>query len=231
MNKNHKALKRVPIRLFAGTTEAAYGVKTAINKKRIMTSIYLSELGLDGDECADPKNHGGLDRALHHYPEEHYSFWEMKYGINAQDWKAPGMGENISSKGMTEDLVHIGDRYQLGETVVEISQPRSPCFKLNKRWQQEDISAVMQNISYCGWLYRVIQPGIVECNSELMLLERDTGSLSVKDVCDAFFGDPLNVGGLSKLMELRALSSSWLDKVESRLKNREVENWSRRLQG
>ena len=114
-----------------------YGIETAIDKEPVVGCLHLSLTGLVGDECADKEHHGGLERALHQYPAEHYLYWQQKYGAdyieNMHDHIA-GMGENISSLGMTEEFVCLGDRYQWGEAIIEVSQPRSPCFKLNKRW-------------------------------------------------------------------------------------------------
>ncbi|SON51720.1 MOSC domain-containing protein [Vibrio tapetis] len=216
--------------IYRGKVQRNYGLETAIDKSPIEGEVFLSLLGLEGDQCADQKHHGGVERALHQYPVEHYAYWKEKYG-DGMNWLAPGMGENMSSKGMTEDTVCIGDRYQWGEAVIEVSQPRSPCFKLNKRWGVEGLSVGMQDISRCGWLYRVITPGMVSNSAPLELVERPTNAMSVREVCDAFFGDPLNKDGLEKLKQQIRLSDSWMSKVMIRLETNEVENWNFRLLG
>ncbi len=215
--------------IFIGKTADYQGMQTAINKQPIISALYLSEHGLEGNECADKKHHGGSDRALHHYPAEHYSYWQSKYSDSDKKWQAPGMGENITSVGMTEDSVYIGDKYQFGEAIIEVSQPRSPCFKLNRYWQVEDISVCMQENSRCGWLYRVIKPGFVKANDPLVLISRDDDSLSVKQVCDMFFAEPLNQSSLVRLKQLSKLSQGWRDTVEQRLVTGKLENWSFRL--
>jgi MOSC domain-containing protein YiiM len=217
--------------LFLGTVETISYFESAINKQEMASPSYLSTLGLEGDECADQRNHGGVDRALHHFPEEHYAAWKKIYGPCARDWIAPGMGENISTLGITEETVHIGDRFQLGEAVIEVSQPRSPCYKLNHRFGVEDISLAMQNNGKCGWLYRVIQPGNVAPDSELRFIERDDNSLSIRKANEIFFGDPLNKSRLECLAENKKLAASWRKKVVQRLENSEVENWNFRLFG
>lgn len=216
--------------LYRGVPTQRYGFETAIDKSPVSTRIYLSPEGLEGDRCADKRHHGGLERALHQYPLEHYAFWREKYGAEV-DWLAPGMGENLSSAGMTETTVCLGDRYQWGEAVIEVSQPRSPCFKLNKRWGIEGFSVDMQTISRCGWLYRVVQPGWVSADEPLALIERVPNGMTVREVCDLFFGDPLNGAGLLKLKDQSRLSDSWMSKVEARLETNEVENWNFRLLG
>ncbi len=233
-----------PLGVFIGQVEEKYGLQTAIDKKPVRERIFLSETGLVGDECADRKHHGGPERALHQYPIEHYAYWLEKYGqaVNEHDkyhhsepdcrnWAAPGMGENISSQGMLENNVCIGDQYQWGSAIIEVSQPRSPCFKLNRRWQVENFSVDMQEISRCGWLYRVIQTGFINPEDSLTLTHRPDNAMTIEQVCAIFFGDPLNPQGLKQLQELSALSNSWRDKVEQRLALGRVESWSFRLLG
>lgn len=216
--------------VFHGEVKQSYGIETAIEKLPVENDIYLSFEGLEGDECADKRHHGGLERALHQYPSEHYSYWKDKYGLGVE-WQEPGMGENLSSVGMTEDTVCIGDRYSWGKAIIEVSQPRSPCFKLNRRWGLDDFSIHMQETSRCGWLYRVIQPGIVSVNEPLQLIERVANALSLREVCDIYFGSPLDVRGLQELIQQERLSDNWLSKIRQRLETGEVENWNFRLLG
>ncbi len=218
-------------RVFIGKVEQIFGLTSAINKQQVTESLFLSELGLEGDECAEQKFHGGIERALHHYPAEHYHFWQHQYAEPAEKWKAPGMGENLSTLGMNEENVCIGDRYQWGEAIIEVSQPRSPCYKLNQRWEAVDVSVLMQQLSRCGWLYRVIKPGRVNVDSELILIAREDGALTVKQVCELFFSDPLNQEGLLRLQSIKTLSQSWKNTVTKRLQTGELENWNYRLLG
>ncbi|PSW15578.1 MOSC domain-containing protein [Photobacterium rosenbergii] len=216
--------------VYTGKVAHRYGFNTAIDKVEVKGALYLTETGLEGDECAEMRHHGGPERALHQYPLEHYQYWSEKYGDHVK-WTAPGMGENISSEGMTEETVCLGDRFQWGEAIIEVSQPRSPCYKLNQRWGVEGFSVDMQEISRCGWLYRVIKPGMVSVDEPLTLIERVPNAMSLKGVCDIFFGDPLNQKGLELLLQQEKLSDSWMSKVKQRLETNEVENWQFRLQG
>ncbi|MFT5705833.1 MAG: MOSC domain-containing protein YiiM, partial [Oceanospirillaceae bacterium] len=159
----------------------------------------------------------------HDYAELTRTQWEPQ--------EFAGMGENISTLGLNEENVCIGDRFQWGEAIIEVSQPRSPCHNLSKRWGIEKFSVIMQELSYCGWLYRVIQTGNVNANSMLELISRVENTLSIKQVCDRYFAQPLNVEGLYELASLTALSSSWREKIEKRIKTGELENWNFRLLG
>lgn len=222
----HNYLKGV----YRGKTEHAYGLETAINKVLVNEHLMLFTQGLEDDQSADIRHHGGVERALLQYPLEHYAYWQQKYNIN-NEWQAPGMGENLSSVGMTEDTVCVGNNYQWGEAIIEVSQPRSPCFKLNKRWGIESFSVDMQEISRCGWLYRVIQPGRVSVSEPLQLIEQVPNTMTIREVCDIFFNDPLNKEGLEKLRLQNRLSQSWMSKVNKRLEANEIENWHFRLKG
>jgi len=230
--------------IYCGKVAQRYGFETAIDKLPIKNSLYLSVEGLAGDECANKEHHGGLERALHQYPAEHYSYWQEKYADHfaanneanhtmdkAVNWQAAGMGENLSSLGMTEETVCLGDRYQWAEAIIEVSQPRSPCFQLNKRWGIESFSVDMQEISRCGWLYRVIQPGFVSADEPLELIARVSNAMTIKAVCDVFFNDPLNKVGLLQLQQQNTLSNSWMEKVVQRLATNQVESWDFRLRG
>lgn len=212
-----------------GKINTTFGFESALDKQQAIERLFLSETGLQGDECGDPKHHGGTERALHQYPAEHYAYWQTQYP--ERDWQAPGMGENISTLGMMEDSVHIGDRYQWGEAIIEVSQPRSPCYKLNIRWNAEGMSDQMQQLSYCGWLYRVIKTGHVSVEDNLVLLARDDTALTVKQVADYFFNDPLNRDGLAKIIASEKLTQKWRDTAEKRLATGEVEVWDYRLLG
>jgi len=216
--------------VYRGKVAQRYGIYTAIDKLSVEKSLFLSPEGLAGDQCADVIHHGGLDRALHQYPIEHYAYWRKKFG-KAMDWQASGMGENLSSEGMNEDTVCLGDRYQWGEAIIEVSQPRSPCFKLNNRWDIDNFATNMQEVSRCGWLYRVIKPGIVSVQEPLVLIDQVTNMMTLREVCEIYFGNPLDKVGLEKLQKQETLSNSLLSKVVQRLETNEVENWAFRLLG
>lgn len=216
--------------VYRGQVAQQYGLETAINKSPVTEDVFLTFDGLEGDQCGDQRHHGGAERALHQYPREHYAYWRDKYGADF-DWQAPGMGENLSSIGMSEETVCLGDRYRWGEAIIEVSQPRSPCYRLNRRWGIEQFSVDMQAISRCGWLYRVIEQGMVGLQQPLELIQRESEAMTLREICEIFFGDPLNKAGLQKLRQQHKLSVSWMDKVLKRIETNEVEAWNIRLLG
>ncbi len=147
-----------PVDVFIGKIRDYDGSRpSAIAKVQIDGELMLTELGLAGDEQAEKKIHGGPDRALCHYPREHYADWIRQFPEQATLFCAPAFGENLSTNGMTEHNVFIGDIYRWGG-VDPVTQPRSPCFKLNFHFAISDMALLMQNSGKTGWLYRVIAP-------------------------------------------------------------------------
>jgi MOSC domain-containing protein YiiM len=133
--------------------------------------LNLTELNLDGDRQADLTVHGGVDKAVYVYPAEHYPAWSDD-GFAA----SPGdFGENISLTGATEDDVRIGDVWAWGDALVQVSQPRQPCFKLAMKTGRKDVVPAMIDSGRCGWYLRVLRPGTVPTAGALELAERADG--------------------------------------------------------
>lgn len=119
--------------VFIGKVEETWGgLVSAIDKLPVEQEFWLGHDGLPGDEQADIRHHGGLERALHHYPAEHYRYWRKRHPLNR--WQLPAFGENISTYGITEAEVCIGDQFHWGDALLEVSQPRSPCYRQGQRW-------------------------------------------------------------------------------------------------
>jgi MOSC domain-containing protein YiiM len=132
---------------------------------------------------------------------------------------------------MTEQNVGSGDRYQWGEAVIEVSQPRSSCLNLNARWGLDALSVDMQQISRCCCLYRVITPGSVSVDEALELISRPDSAMTIAAMCQHFFTNPLNTEGLLALSKQLSLFQSRMSKVEQRLATGQLENWNFRLLG
>lgn len=219
------------IQLFTGpTTKNLHGLCSAIDKMPCQEAVYLSETGLQGDEHADLRHHGGVDRALHYYPAEHYTYWQTCYP-HVPHFCPSGFGENLSGTGLTEENCHVGDIFRLGEARVQISQPRSPCYKLNLRFDVVDLACQMQKNGRTGWLLRVLQPGWVKPGDKLILETHGSTPLSLYHMNHIFFNEPLNQVGLVAMADCAELSASWKDKVVQRLQTGWVEDWNRRLFG
>ncbi|TVT59852.1 MAG: MOSC domain-containing protein [Sedimenticola thiotaurini] len=210
------------------------GITSAINKQPISGSVECTFEGLAGDQQADRRHHGGRERALHYYPQEHFIYWKsfwqaMGLSTPATPFKPAAFGENLSDTGLLEDQVHIGDIFTLGEAVIQISQPRSPCFKLNIRFGYPQMSLVMQTTGKTGWLFRVLQPGKVNAGDTLKLQEEEPTRLSVRGCLDTLYNQPYSEENLRRLTDHPALSEGWRQHASNWLNNARADDWSRRL--
>ncbi|CAM3503966.1 MULTISPECIES: 6-hydroxyaminopurine reductase [Yersinia] len=203
---------------------------SAIGKRQTDGSLMLKPLGLEGDEQAETRFHGGPDRALCHYPREHYAHWRQQFPEQADNFNAPAFGENISTEGLTEQNVYIGDIFRWGEALIQVTQPRSPCYKLNFHFAIEDLSVLMQQTGLCGWLYRVISPGKVSDEQPMALVTR-CSDISVAEAIAIAFHMPFDEEEYRRLLGAAGLSASWSKTMVTRLIHGEIENFNHRLLG
>jgi MOSC domain-containing protein YiiM len=160
----------------------ANGEMSAIAKSPVEGRVRIGFLGIESDEQADKRVHGGPDKALHHHPAENYAYWGQ-IAVDHPLLNAPGtFGENISTWGLTEDQVCIGDRFRCGNAVLEISQGRQPCWKQAQRLNWPALPKMMVQERRSGWYYRVIEEGDAQEGDTLELLERPLPEWSVKRV-------------------------------------------------
>jgi len=201
------------------------GVPSGIAKKRMSGPQHVTLTGLEGDQQGDTRHHGGPEKALHHYPHEHYSAW-LDDGLVAD---APGFGENISTEGMTEADICIGDIYRLGSTMLQVSQGRQPCWRLNARFGRPDMAYLVQKTARTGWYYRVLEEGEVEAGDHFHLQQRPQPEWPLSRVIDLLYTRTLDMDALQELSELPELATSWRDLAARRITTRTVEDWDRRL--
>lgn len=187
------------------------GEPSAIAKTRVDGVRRVGFLGIEGDEQGDPTVHGGPDKAIHHYPRDHFPFWTET--LDGHDLLGtPGaFGENISTMGLVETEACIGDRYRLGTALVEISQGRQPCWKLGHRFGIASVPATVVETRRSGWYYRVIEEGRVAAGDTLVLVERPLPDWSVRRVFALLIGgegkdDP---EALRVLEQCDALAENW----------------------
>ncbi|MFK8330569.1 MOSC domain-containing protein [Pseudomonas sp. BJa5] len=206
------------------------GSSSAIAKLPRNGELAVTELGLAGDEQGDLRVHGGKDKAIHHYPREHYAQWRAELGEHPL-LQAPGaFGENFSSHGLTEAEVCLGDRFRAGTAILEVSQGRQPCWKLNDRFAVKDMSLRVQQSGRTGWYYRVLEEGVVAAGAAFELIARPHPQWSVARLSSVLFERQVNAEVIRQCLEL-PLAPSWRRTLERRLEKAEVEDWAPRLQG
>lgn len=159
-------------------------VETGIYKYAVENPIFLGSEDVLNDHVIDRRYHGGLDKACYLYSADHYPFWQNKYPN--QDWKWGMFGENLTISGLNESEIRIGDRFQIGGALVQVTQPRQPCFKLGVRFGDQSVVSDFWTLPYPGVYVRVLSPGEVKRGDEMVLIERDPESLSVSLVFSIF---------------------------------------------
>lgn len=205
------------------------GAPSGIAKSAVTGPVALSQTGFAGDRQGDTVRHGGSEKAVHHYPFDHYAAWRSDFGQHALLITSGAFGENISTANLTEDTVAIGDVFTLGTAVVEVSQGRQPCWKLNERFGRPDMARRVQSTGRTGWYYRVLTTGIVTPEDRLTLIERRSPDWTLRRIWRAFYVDPLNRTELAGIAALERLAGGWRGHAARRLESNRVEDWTRRL--
>lgn len=159
--------------LFVSDEEGMRRVASAIHKQPVAHAVEVSRFGIVGDEQADRKLHGGPNKAVYAYPIEHYSFWiaQRTQILKREEALAPGsMGENLTVEGLTEQDVWVGDRLAIGTAILEVTEPRTPCFKFNVKLRLPHAAKLMVQSGFSGFYLRVVQEGSMRAGDAISLL-------------------------------------------------------------
>jgi MOSC domain-containing protein YiiM len=156
-------------------------ISSAFAKSPIGGRVRLTHTGLEGDEQADHRLHGGPEQAVLCYADSHYDRWLEELGL---EMRPAGFGENFTVAGADEWSVCIDDVYEVGEALVQVSKPRGPCFKIGLRWNMPRLLRLVQESGRHGWYLRVLREGVVEAGQEMRLLRRPNPGLTVRAAAD-----------------------------------------------
>ena len=179
---------------------------TGINKEAVGGAVALNRLNLAGDGQGDLKNHGGEYQAVYCYPQEHYGYWATELG---RDEFAYGQfGENFTTVGMLESEVCIGDSFRIGEALIQITQPRVPCYKLANKLGIPGFETTFLRANRCGFYVRVLEEGVVQAGDSIALVSRDPIGMSVAEVNAALYLDK-QPGDAERALRIEALSPGW----------------------
>jgi MOSC domain-containing protein YiiM len=195
---------------------APEGQLTGIFKAPVRGPTALGTTGLTGDRQGDPRHHGGAEKALHHYPVEHYDALAARWPELASTVGAGVLGENLSTRGMTEYDVSIGDVYTLGSCRIQVSQPRQPCWKINHRLDTPGASMFVAETGITGWYYRVLQTGQVAPGDVLELVERPTRWLTLALYWTTVLAHRPDPGLLRKIAAAPGLASDKAARLQER---------------
>ncbi len=192
--------------------------------------MHVGPLGLQGDEQSDRRVHGGADKAVHAYASEHYGSWRTELGA-MPIFRSPGaFGENVNTAGITERNLCLGDRLQIGSTLLEISQSRQPCWKLNDRFGVWDMALRVQSTRRTGWYFRVLEAGEIAAGDQIYLARRPYPEWPLMRFIEVLYEPSLDRHTLTAALAL-PLVPGWRKLFESRIASNSVEDWSARIDG
>jgi MOSC domain-containing protein YiiM len=184
-------------------------VSTGIFKTPVEGPIDVKRLNLGDDQQADLSVHGGPDKAIYGYPSEHYGYWRQQLPQADLPWGA--FGENLTTEGLLEDQIHIGDRLRIGTALLVVTQPRVPCYKLTIRFDRDDMIKRFIASHTSGFYFRVIEEGRLAAGDPIEIVHRDPAAVSVADINRLYYGH----GGDSELLRraagVDALPQGWRD--------------------
>lgn len=182
-------------------------VQTGIFKEPVDGPVHIEHLNLAGDAQADLTVHGGKDKAIYAYPTAHYEYWRRELPETAFSW---GMfGENLTTEGLSEESLFIGDQLKVGEAVLTVTQPRVPCYKLELRFGRDDVIKRFLWSGRSGFYFAVVEPGDVRAGNEIEIIERDKNGVSVADINRLFMGQTVDPELRERAMKIDALPRIW----------------------
>jgi MOSC domain-containing protein YiiM len=181
--------------------------RTAFLKTPVVGAVHVGKETVAGDGQADLRYHGGEDRPVLAYCGDHYRRWEAELGYTAMPFG--GFGENFTISGIDEGTVCLGDRYKIGPVRVEASQPRQPCWKLARRWQNQALPELVIKHNRGGWYFRVLEEGFVEAGMSVELYDRPYPPWTIARAMEVYYREKKNAGAHRVLASLPPLSEQW----------------------
>jgi MOSC domain-containing protein YiiM len=190
-------------------------INTGIFKEPVAARVAARRLNLDGDRQADLTVHGGEEKAVYAYPAEHYDYWRQELPPTALPW---GMfGENLTTSGLLEDAVNVGDQFRVGTSLLQATQPRLPCYKLGLKFGREDIVRRFLTGRRYGWYLAVVEEGEVGAGDTIERIHRDPHNLTVADIARLYLHERHNRVMMQRAIEHEGLPASWRAFFEERL--------------
>ena len=191
-------------------------VTTGIFKEPVMGRVRLRKLNLDGDKQADLTVHGGADKAIYAYPQEHYNYWKKELPEMSLPW---GMfGENFTTQGMFEETVNVGDQFQVGTARVVATQPRMPCYKLGVKFGRMDIIRKFLASGLTGIYFKVMKEGDLEQGDEIKLIKKDENNVTIKDIVRLYTVNKDDLQTVERAVKVKDLPNGWKSHFIEQLK-------------
>lgn len=188
-------------------------VQTGIYKTPTSKPIFLDRLDVKGDTVSDRRVHGGEFKACYIFSEDHYQYWQDLYpNLN---WEYGMFGENLTVAGLNETKIHVGDIYQIGEALVQVTQPREPCFKFGVKFGTQKVLKQFIEHGYPGTYLRVLEEGYVEKGDSFNLIEKPNNRLTVQQLFNLIFSKTKDQDLLKLAVNNKALPKPKRDKLKA----------------
>ena len=192
-------------------------IHTGIFKRPVQGRIKLRFLNFDGDRQADLTVHGGPYKAVYGYPAEHHEFWRKE--LPEAELGPGAFGENLTTSGLLEQNLHIGDRFQIGSSIVMVRQPRMPCYKLAAKFRRDDLIQKFLHSGLSGFYFSVDQEGDVAEGDSFELISSAASGITIAEMNLLFYQDKYNRGLVEKAMATDALPDTWRQYFATRLRS------------
>lgn len=215
-------------RTLGGESDSDQPWSTGFIKTGVTGPVRLGKTNLAGDAQADPVNHGGPDKAVCVYSAAHYPYWRLELALSLE---FGAFGENFTVAELTEEGVCIGDVWAVGDALVQVSQPRQPCWKLARRWAVKDFALRVQQTGRTGWYFRVLREGTVAAGETLALIERPEPGWTVARANEVMHHLKADFPLAAELAAVPTLSASWRKTLETRAEKQVLADASKRLVG
>ena len=191
--------------------------KTGIFKNPVAGRIMLRETNLDGDRQADLSVHGGPNKAVYGYASEHYSYWHAKLPKEELPWGA--FGENLTTEGILETKLSMGDRFRLGSGVIRVTTPRWPCYKLAAKFQSDAMIGHFLRSGHSGFYFAVDDEGEVGAGDEFEFLGGETPTLTIAELNHIYFSADPDLDLLKRAVQVKSLPEGWRERYQARIED------------
>ena len=194
----------------SGITQVQHAGKTigtGIFKKPVDHTLRATRLTLEGDHQVDKRYHGGVDKAIYAYPHEHYAFWSE--ALSRDDLTPGHFGENFTTQGLLETDVNIGDQFRIGEILLEVTQPRIPCFKLGIVMGDPRLVKLFLQSERCGFYLRVLEEGEVRAGDSIQRTFTHPERVTIQYIHHLYYKDSQNKPEIQRILRIQALSKEW----------------------
>lgn len=214
MNRGNTILASINVGVPSVLKHGNKEVQSGIRKAPVAGAIRLSVNGLPGDGQADLKHHGGSDKAICAYSSDHFPYWEQRLGFS---FAAGAFGENFTLTDWTESDWCIGDQVRVGTALLQVTQPRQPCYKLGARHETPELTAWVTETGYTGFYLRVLEEGEASAGDAVVMAERDLAGITIAEANRVMHHDKSDAEGIQRLLAVPALSDSWRETLSERL--------------